>query len=99
MGQRSFYYTVADALYYGNIILGIIIILMGTFGGISLIMFSINTNQIILIIMFVVRSIFTFVLYYMGRDVANETFKLLKLVFLRLIIFILSSYGMLIFIR
>jgi len=55
--------------------------------------------MIMLIILFVVASIFTFVLYYMRRDVSSDNFKLLKVLFLGLIIFMLSSYGLVIFIR
>jgi len=61
-------------------------------------MFSFNSNIILLMIMIVVSSIFTFVSYYMGGDVSSENFKLLKLIFLGLIIFILSSFGLLMFV-
>jgi len=54
--------------------------------------------MILLIIMVVVSSIFTFVSYYMGSDVSSENFKLLKLIFLGLMIFILSSFGLLMFV-
>jgi len=47
---------------------------------------------------FVVSSIFTFVGYYMGSDVSSENFKLLKVLFLGLIIFMLTSFGVVIFI-
>lgn len=76
-----------------------VIILIISFRGASLVVFNINGNQIILMIVFVVRSIFLFVSYYIGGDVAMENFKLLKLMFLILIIFILSSYRLLMFIR
>lgn len=57
-----------------------------------------NRNIILLMILFVVCSIFLFVGYYMRRDVSNENFKLLKVLFLILMIFILSSFGIVIFI-
>jgi len=60
--------------------------------------FIFNSNIIMLMMLFVVSSIFTFVLYYMRRDVSSDNFKLLKILFLGLIIFILSSYGLLMFI-
>lgn len=57
-----------------------------------------NNNMILIMIIFVVSSIFTFVSYYMRGDVSNNNFKLLKMLFLRLIIFILTSFGVVIFI-
>lgn len=64
----------------------------------SLVNFELNLNIIVLIMFFVVGSIFTFVLYYIGDDVRSENFKLLKLIFLALIIFMLSSFGLVMFI-
>jgi len=58
-----------------------------------------NNNIIIIIMIFVVISIFTFVGYYIGGDVSSENFKLLKVLFLRLIVLILVSYRVVIFIR
>jgi len=58
-----------------------------------------NTNIIIIIIIFVVASIFTFVRYYIGGDVSSESFKLLKVLFLRLMVLMLVSYRVVIFIR
>jgi len=81
------------------IVLRIIILLMSVFCGMSLVVFQFNGNIIILIIIVVVTSIFTFVIYYMRGDVSSENFKLLKLLFLGLIIFMLSSFGLLIFVR
>jgi len=57
-----------------------------------------NVNMIVIIIVFVVSSIFTFVGYYIGGDVSNENFKLLKVLFLGLMIFMLTSFGVVIFI-
>jgi len=57
-----------------------------------------NMNMIVIIIIFVVSSIFTFVGYYIGGDVSNENFKLLKVLFLGLMIFMLTSFGVVIFI-
>jgi len=57
-----------------------------------------NANMIIIMIVFVVSSIFMFVRYYIGGDVSSENFKLLKVLFLGLMIFILTSFGVVIFI-
>jgi len=65
----------------------------------SLVSMEFNLNRIILIILVVVISIFNFVGYYIRSDVSNENFKLLKLIFVRLIILMLMSYKMVIFIR
>jgi len=46
-----------------------------------------------------VRSIFTFVGYYIRGDVSSENFKLVIILFLTLIVLILSSYRILIFLR
>merc|ERR1712176_46404 len=58
-----------------------------------------NTNMIMIMIIFVVVSIFTFTGYYIGGDVSSENFKLLKALFLRLIVLMLLSYRVVIFIR
>jgi len=58
-----------------------------------------NSNIILLIIIFVVYSIFVFVGYYMRDDTSSENFKRLKIIFLGLIILILISYGMVMFVR
>jgi len=52
-----------------------------------------------LIMIIVVRSIFCFVVYYIIDDVSVDNFKLVKLVFLRLIVLILSSLGIIMFLR
>jgi len=57
-----------------------------------------NANIILVIMIFVVSSIFIFVRYYIGGDVSNENFKLLKVLFLGLIIFMLTSFGVVIFV-
>lgn len=57
-----------------------------------------NVNIIMIMMLFVVSSIFTFVVYYMGNDVSNEGFKLLKVLFLGLMVLILVTYGVVIFI-
>lgn len=64
----------------------------------SLTSFGLNLNIIVLIMLFVVGSIFIFVLYYIGGDVRNENFKLLKMIFLALIVFMLSSFGLVMFV-
>jgi len=86
-------------IFSGNVIIGIIMLLIYSISGISIVSFIFNGNMIMLMIMIVVSSIFTFVLYYIGGDVSVENFKLLKLLFLSLMIFILSSYRLLMFIR
>jgi len=57
-----------------------------------------NVNIIIIIMIFVVSSIFTFARYYIRSDVSNENFKLLKVLFLGLMIFMLTSFGVVMFI-
>lgn len=57
-----------------------------------------NLNSIILMMVFVVSSILSFVFYYIGLDVSSENFKLLMIVFLRLMVFMLSSFRIVIFI-
>jgi len=57
-----------------------------------------NSNIILVMILFVVSSIFTFVGYYIRDDVSNDNFKLLKVLFLGLIIFMLTSFGVVMFI-
>merc|ERR1712174_176772 len=57
-----------------------------------------NTNIIMIMIIFVVTSIFTFVGYYIGGDVSSENFKLLKVLFLRLMVLMLLSYRVVMFI-
>jgi len=86
-------------VYYGDIVLRIVALLMLSLCGMSLVFFSLNYNMILLIIIVVVSSIFTFVSYYMGSDVSSENFKMLKLIFLGLIIFMLSSFRLLMFVR
>lgn len=66
--------------------------------GISHVTIIYNGNMILTIMLFVVSSIFTFVGYYIRGDVASDNFKLLKVLFLRLIIFMLTSFGVVIFI-
>lgn len=56
-------------------------------------------NFLALIMVIVVRSIFTFVGYYIRGDVSSENFKLVIILFLTLIVLILSSYRILIFLR
>jgi len=86
-------------IYYDDIVLRIVVLLMLSLCGMSLVFFSLNCNMILLIIIIVVSSIFTFVLYYIRSDVSSENFKMLKLIFLGLIIFMLSSFGLLMFVR
>lgn len=64
----------------------------------SLVGIEFNLNGIMLMILMVVASIFNFVKYYIRDDVSSENFKLLKLMFVGLIILILTSYKMVMFI-
>jgi len=57
-----------------------------------------NCSRIVLMMILVVASIFTFVSYYIVDDVSNENFKLLKILFLILMIVALTGYGVVIFI-
>jgi NADH:ubiquinone oxidoreductase subunit 5 (subunit L)/multisubunit Na+/H+ antiporter MnhA subunit len=67
--------------------------------GFSHVVIIINGNMLLLMILIVVSSIFEFVRYYIESDVSNGNFKLLKLLFLRLIVLILTSFGILMFLR
>jgi len=82
-----------------SIILFVLIILMVSLVRIAHVIIIFNANIVIIIIIFVVTSIFTFVGYYIGGDVSNESFKLLKVLFLRLMVLILVSYRVVIFVR
>lgn len=80
------------------VVLGLVFLLIVGFCRMSLVSFGINSNMILIMIIFVVGSIFTFVLYYIRDDVGSEGFKLLKVIFLALMIFMLSSFGLLMFV-
>jgi len=80
------------------VVVSVVLLLIYSISRISIVSFMFNGNGIILIILMVVVSIFTFVRYYIGRDVSIDNFKLLKILFLGLIIFMLNSYGLVIFI-
>jgi len=82
-----------------SVILFVLIILMVSLVRIAHVIIIFNANIIMMIMIFVVASIFTFVGYYMRRDVSSENFKLLKVLFLRLMVLMLISYRMVIFIR
>jgi len=85
-------------IFIDSLVMGIVVLLIIQICGISLVSFSMNMNIIIIMMVFVVRSIFTFVVYYMGDDVGSDNFKLLKILFLALIILMLSSFGLLMFV-
>lgn len=85
-------------VFADDVVVGIMVLLIFQICGISLVAFGINANMILIIMIFVVGSIFTFVTYYMRDDVANDGFKLLKILFLALIIFMLNSFRLLIFV-
>lgn len=86
------------SVFVSYLILFVFIILMISLIGMAHVIIIFNTNMIIMIIIFVVISIFTFVGYYIGGDVSNENFKLLKVLFLRLIVLMLLSYRVVMFI-
>jgi len=77
----------------------VVILLIVVLVGISHVTMLYSSNMILLMMIFIVSSIFVFVGYYMGGDVSNENFKLLKVVFLGLMVLILISYGVVMFIR
>lgn len=66
--------------------------------GIRHVSITFNHNGLVLIMIIVVTSIFIFVRYYMVSDVSNENFKVLKVLFLLLIIVILTSYSIVMFV-
>lgn len=86
-------------VYFSSLIIFVLIILIVNVEGIAHVTIIFNTNIIIVIMIFVVMSIFTFVRYYIRGDVSNENFKLLKVLFLGLIVLMLVSYRVVIFIR
>jgi NADH:ubiquinone oxidoreductase subunit 5 (subunit L)/multisubunit Na+/H+ antiporter MnhA subunit len=75
-----------------------IVLLIVSFVGISHVSMLFNVNIIIMMMTFVVSSIFIFVGYYIRGDVSNENFKVLKVLFLGLMVLMLVSYRMVIFI-
>jgi len=75
-----------------------IVLLIVSFVGISHVSMLFNVNMIVMMITFVVSSIFIFIGYYIRGDVSNENFKVLKVLFLGLMVLILVSYRMVIFI-
>jgi len=86
-------------VFVSDLILFVFIILMISLMRIAHVIIIFNTNIIIIMMIFVVVSIFTFVGYYIGGDVSSENFKLLKVLFLRLMVLMLLSYRVVIFIR
>jgi len=82
-----------------GVILFVLMVLMIGLVRIAHVTIIFNANIIMMIIIFVVASIFTFVRYYIGGDVSSENFKLLKVLFLRLMVLMLVSYRVVIFIR
>lgn len=91
-------FTVICIIYFNGLILFVLIVLIISMEGIAYVTIIFNTNMIIMMIIFVVISIFTFVRYYMRGDVSSENFKLLKVLFLGLIVLMLVSYRVFIFI-
>jgi len=90
---------VVSVIYFSSLILVLILLIVIEVCRVRHVSLMISSNYLTLIIIMVVRSIFTFVGYYMGGDVSNENFKLVILIFLMLIVLMLSSFGVLIFFR
>jgi len=87
-----------DSVVYDNsIVLRIVLLMIVSIGIIGNFMIILNQNMIMLMIVVVVGSIFTFVTYYMRGDVSNENFKIIIVVFLILIVIMLSGIGIMIF--
>jgi len=84
---------------YSGIVLFVLIILIVNLVRMAHVIIMFNTNIIIIMMIFVVISIFTFVRYYIRGDVSNESFKLLKVLFLRLMVLMLVSYRVVMFVR
>merc|ERR1711933_581809 len=87
------------SIFVNDLILFVFVVLMVSLVRVAHVTVMFNTNIIMIMIIFVVISIFTFVGYYIGSDVSNENFKLLKVLFLRLIVLMLLSYRVVMFIR
>jgi len=90
---------VVSIIHFNDLILVLILLIMIEICRFRHVSIVISSNYLVLIMIIVVRSIFTFVGYYMGRDVSSENFKLVILIFLILIVLMLSSFGVLIFLR
>jgi hypothetical protein len=86
-------------VYVGDLVIIIIMLIFVELRVISHVMILFRHNAIKLMIIIVVRSIFYFVVYYIISDVSVDNFKLVKLMFLGLIVLILSSSGIIIFVR
>jgi len=86
-------------IFVSSVVLFVLIILMFNLIRIAHVIIVFNANIIMMMIIFVVASIFTFVGYYIGGDVSSENFKLLKVLFLRLMVLMLVSYRVVIFVR
>jgi len=86
-------------VYVNNLMMVIVVLIFVEIGIISHVLMLFRQNRIKLIMVIVVRSIFCFVIYYIIDDVSVDNFKLVKLIFLRLIVLILSSLGIIIFLR
>lgn len=87
------------SIHIGNLIMIIIVLIFAEMRMISHVVILLRQNGIKIIIVIVVGSIFCFVAYYIMGDVSVDNFKLVKLVFLGLMVLILSSFGIVIFLR
>jgi len=96
--EKSIIFTVVCFILTSSIILLVLMVLMISLIRIAHVTIVFNANIIMMIIIFVVVSIFTFVGYYIGRDISIENFKLLKVLFLRLIVLMLVSFRIVMFV-
>merc|ERR1712187_791776 len=97
-GKGIMYLPFFCFIYIIGIILAVVLLLIFSVVGIGYVTIVYNSNMILIMMLFVVSSIFTFVSYYMRGDVSSDNFKLLKVLFLGLMVFILTSFRVVIFI-
>lgn len=88
-----------NVIFINYLILFLLSLLMVIGNRMSIVTIDLNSNILVLIILIVVMSIFCFTVYYIDGDVSNDNFKVVILMFLILMVLILSSYGILIFLR
>jgi hypothetical protein len=82
-----------------NLIIVMIMLIFIEVGMMSHVIILFRQNRIKIMIIIVVSSIFCFVIYYIVDDVSVDNFKLVKLLFLSLMVLMLSSIGIIIFLR
>jgi NADH:ubiquinone oxidoreductase subunit 5 (subunit L)/multisubunit Na+/H+ antiporter MnhA subunit len=86
-------------VHINNLVIVIMVLIFTEMGMISHVVILFGQNRIKIIIIVVVSSIFCFVVYYIVGDVSVDNFKLVKLLFLSLMVLMLSSIGIVIFLR